>query len=379
MDMLSRARAITVMSHPFFGSILLRMKMVPDTTVQTTMTNGEQIRYNPGFIDKLTINKCVGLLAATVMHIVMLHHLRRGAREPRKWNLACDLAIEMVLRKANIDLPQENKIPSGLLGMSAEHIYNELPDFPPGPGQNAGSGQGTPDPQQDPGGNGGVEDSPGTKSGNTERAIQEKAAANAMTAEAAQQARAMGSLPAGISELIEKALRPLIYWPTVVRRFMTDRKPDDFTWSRPNRRHIHQGLYLPSTHIEPSGEIAVFVDTSGSVTRPMLGQFLTEIDAINEDVKPTRLYVVGCDAKVHSFQTFEPGEPIDVKIIGRGGTNFCPPFEYLAERGIFPKCAVYLTDGDGPYPDESTIPYPVLWCLTNEKYRPPFGETVVLR
>lgn len=382
MDMLSRARAITVMSHPFFGSLLLRMKMVPDPTIPTTMTNGEQIRYNPVFIEDLNISKCVGLLCATTMHTVMLHHLRRGAREPRKWNLACDMAIEMILQEAGVDLPQKNSIPKGMLGLSAEHIYNELPDFPPNPsGQGQGQGQGNGQSDSDPGGNGGVEDSPGTKENNQQKVAQEEANANAATAQAAQQARAMGNLPKGIAELIEKALRPIIYWPAVVRRFLTDRKPDDFTWSRGNRRYLGEGLYLPSVNIEPSGEIAVFIDTSGSVSKEELGQFLAEIDAINEDIKPTMLYVLGCDAAVHSFQTFAPGESINVEIKGRGGTSFNPPFKYLAEKGIHPKCAVYLSDGegDGTYPNEASVPYPVLWCFTDERYNPPFGEKVVLR
>lgn len=371
MDKLARARAITVMTHPFFGSILLRMEMVPDDSIPTTMTDGRRIRYNRSYIQDLSVNKCVGLLAATVMHIVMLHHLRRDNREPRKWNLACDLAIEMVLVEAMIELPQANQFPPNMLGMSAEHIYNELPDFPPTPNGSAEN--------PDPGGNGAVEDSPGTKSGDSEAVQQEEAATRGMVAQAANQARAMGNLPKGVRELIEKALRPTIYWPTVVQRFLTQRKPDDYTWSRGNRRYMPQGLYLPSTSITPTGDIAVFVDTSGSVTRPMLGQFLAEIDSINYDVRPTRLYVLGCDAKVHSFQTFDPGEPCHVEIIGRGGTSFIPPFEYLAEKGIVPGCAVYLTDGDGTYPDESRIPYPVLWCLTDESRNPPFGEKVVLR
>ena len=386
MDMLSRARAITVLSHPFFGALLLRMKMVPDPTIPTTMCNGEQIRYNPAFIEEQTVNKAVGLLCATTMHMVMLHHLRRGTREPRKWNLACDMAIEMILRSAGVDLPQKNAIPPKMLGLSAEHIYNELPDFPPDPsgqGQSQGQGQGQDDgqskPNPDPGGNGGVEDSPGTKKQDQQQIMQEEADMNAATAQAAQQARTMGNLPKGISELIEKALRPIIHWPAVLRRFMTDRKPDDFTWSRGNRRYIGEGLYLPSMNTEPSGEIAIFVDTSGSVTSKELSQFLAEIQAISEDIRPTVLHVIGCDAAVQSVQRFEPGEQISVTIKGRGGTDFRPPFDYLTQHGINPKCIVYLTDGyPCAWPDEERIHCPVLWCINNDHAKPPFGEHVIL-
>jgi len=83
--------------------------------------------------------------------------------------------------------------------------------------------------------------------------------------------------------------------------------------------------------------------------------------------------VIYCDAAVNHVDTFEPNDELHFDMHGGGGTNFCPPFEYVAENGLKPVCFVYLTDGYGPFP--SAPEFPTLWCCTTEVVAP-FGETV---
>ena len=45
----------------------------------------------------------------------------------------------------------------------------------------------------------------------------------------------------------------------------------DFSWMRPNRRHLWTGLYLPGVVREGVGEIAIAVDCSGSVSYALAG------------------------------------------------------------------------------------------------------------
>lgn len=369
MDNLTRARAIMLLSNPFFGSLLLRMKMEPDDSVQTTMCDGRRIRYNPKLIDTLPLNKAIGLLAATTMHMVMLHHFRRQGRDPAKWNMACDLAVEHTLREVGIDLPQNNPCPQSFQGMSAERIYEQLPDNLPQP-QSGGGGTSQPQSRQDPGGNGAVEDSPDP---NPEQAESEM---RSMVAQAAQQAQSMGMLPGKLKELVAEALRPVVHWESALRKFMTSKRPDNFTWSRGNRRFIAQGLYLPSVSSTPTGKVALFIDVSGSVSSRWISTFLRETRAIYEDVKPEEMLVITCDARVQGV--FHIEDSINIKITGRGGTDFRPPFQWLKDHNIEPQCAIYLTDGDGPFPNEHDIPYPVLWCINNEQTTPPWGDHLVV-
>ena len=57
-----------------------------------------------------------------------------------------------------------------------------------------------------------------------------------------------------------------------------------------------------------------------------------------------------------------------------GGTDFRPPFVYVAEHPeIEPSCLIYITDGYGSAP-RNPPPYPVLWILTSDGTKPaPWG------
>ena len=121
------------------------------------------------------------------------------------------------------------------------------------------------------------------------------------------------------------------------------------------------------------GEIVVAIDTSGSIDQPTLNAFGAEIKAIVGNARPKKTTVIYCDAAVNHVDTFEPNDELHFDMHGGGGTNFCPPFEYVAENGLKPVCFVYLTDGYGPFP--SAPEFPTLWCCTTEVVAP-FGETV---
>jgi predicted metal-dependent peptidase len=60
-------------------------------------------------------------------------------------------------------------------------------------------------------------------------------------------------------------------------------------------------------------------------------------------------------------------------LCGGGGTDFCPPFQYVQDQGIRPECLVYLTDLYGPFP--AAPEYPTLWCSTTSQVAP-FGTTI---
>ena len=92
-EKITKARAGLVLDLPFFGSLALRLKCKPDETCQTAWTDGQSIGYNPEFIDPLPLDQVKGLLAHEVMHLACSHHTRRGNRDPKKWNIAGDFAI----------------------------------------------------------------------------------------------------------------------------------------------------------------------------------------------------------------------------------------------------------------------------------------------
>ena len=163
---LTKAKSLLIMSEPFFGSLVLRLPLEEDTKTKTMVTNGKSIRYNPKVINDASVQEVQGMLAHTVMHPALLHHTRRNGRDADKWNKACDYVVDSILNKSGFSLPNTQYINYNYADMSAEGIYEILPDEPKG--DNSGNSNGD--------GNGDVEDSPESQDsgGSTSQAAAEE-------------------------------------------------------------------------------------------------------------------------------------------------------------------------------------------------------------
>ena len=96
----TKARSQLILKSPFFGTLALRLKPIPDESVGTAATNGEYIKYNPKWFLKLRDLERVGLIAHEVMHVALMHMLRRNERDAQKWNIAADYVINLALQKS---------------------------------------------------------------------------------------------------------------------------------------------------------------------------------------------------------------------------------------------------------------------------------------
>jgi hypothetical protein len=89
-------------------------------------TDGVSLYFNPQFVETLSAAEIAGTLDHEVMHPALQHHTRRGGRNPRRWNMACDYAINPTLLDAGLTLPKDVLLDNRFRGMSAERIYNLL-------------------------------------------------------------------------------------------------------------------------------------------------------------------------------------------------------------------------------------------------------------
>lgn len=381
-ELFAKARAALLVNAPFWGVLALRLAPVEDASVATMQTDGVAIRFNPDFVRGLPRAVLRTLIAHETMHCAALHHTRRGAREPRRWNVACDHAINPLLSAAGFELWDGALSDPAYAGLSAEDIYARLPD-------DSGGGSGSDEPDSQPGGVGdappgdAASDPAGADPAGAGRvpspidfARQEEAWSIA-TAQAEATAKAMGLAAGDAARSVRAQVAPRVDWREVLRRYLSAAAKSDYAWTPPNRRHIARGLYLPSLRSESLGPVVVAVDTSGSIDDATLATFAAEIGAILDEAQPETVHVVTCDAAVTATETFAPGDTIDLRPLGGGGTAFRPVFEWVAQAELDPVCAVYLTDLDGadfgPPP-----PYPVLWVST-ERTAAPFGEVIALR
>jgi predicted metal-dependent peptidase len=121
---IQKARTALLLDHPFFGSLLFRLGGLASNSIQTMATDGVSLFYNPAFVDTLNAAELAGVLAHEVMHPALQHHTRRGDRDRKRWNMACDYVINPLLLDAGLALPKDVLIEHRFLGMSAERIYN---------------------------------------------------------------------------------------------------------------------------------------------------------------------------------------------------------------------------------------------------------------
>jgi predicted metal-dependent peptidase len=390
---IQKARAALVLDHPFFGSLLFRLKDGPSSAVKTMATDGVSLLWNPEFVETLNAATLAGTLAHEVMHPALHHHLRRSDRDPKRWNIACDYAINPLLIDAGLKLPDGVLVDSRFRGMSAEQIYNLLESEADsregnnGEDQNGAAGGGTgvaPDTEKsdDPGapetegGIGQVLDAP--EAGHDSPSLEEQTREwDVAVNQAMNVARQAGKVPAGVERTVEGAGEAAVDWPELLRRLWSETIAADYSWMRPNRRHLWTGLYLPGVVREGVGEIVIAVDCSGSISARQLRLFEAETRSILEGQRPERVYVLYFDAAVHKVETYETGQRIALNPVGGGGTAFEPCFEWLDARGIRPQTMVFLTDLYGSFPP-SAPSYPVLWASTGRR-EAPFGEVIPMQ
>lgn len=381
-ELIKKARVGLILSHPFFGSLCLKLQMIEDTTIwpPTAKTNGTYIKYHPDYVKSLTLEEVKALLVHEIIHVSNCHHLRLQNRDPLKGNIAMDYATNPFVKDCGFPVPNGWLYKKEWAGDAWEAIYNRLPDPPKGGGGKGKGGEGQNDQGQGDQMFDEVEQATnpdGSPLSEAQRAMAEQEMKIAVT-QAAQQAKAMGNLPAALERLVDEILEPKIDWKEVLRNFVNKAAKNDYTWSRPNRRFIGQGLYLPSLFSMELGELVLCVDTSGSISTKELNEFAAELNGILEEFD-AELTVLYCDAEVNHVETFRKEDlPLHLKPVGGGGTDFRPCFNWIKKQGQDPVCMLYFTDAYGTFPKDAPD-YPVLWIINNdEKHNVPFGQVIRL-
>ena len=363
----TKAKSLLYLDHPFFGATVAKRPIIYTDTVPTAaMSATGQMYINPVFIEtglqgvRLTTRQIMFLLAHEAMHYMLCHATRRGSRLPRAWNIAADKVINDTLIHANVG----DWIEGGVTFDGArEYASEELYDANDEDGGGGGGTPGTP--------NGGIGDDIGAPCDENGQPLDEsqinqiEAQAKIDTIQAAKAAKAVGKLPASVERMIDRMINVLTPWHTILERWMTGKIKDGQSWRTPNRRFIHQGLYLPGTNYIPKmGPIVIGVDTSGSIGQQELDEFNAHINRILEMCNPEMVYVVYCDAAVNKVVEYTPDDfPVQLSPCGGGGTSFRPVFDYVDDNGIDPEVVVYLTDGYGDQ-NNFTTTHETVWLTT---------------
>jgi predicted metal-dependent peptidase len=362
MDRMQKARAKMLIQHPFFATLLVSTPWEMTDQVETAATDMQKLYFNPTFMESLTDDEILFVLAHEVMHMALEHGLRKQARNHIVWNIACDYALNLVLKDSGFTIWSQALCDDIYKDLSADQIYDKIMQQAQKQGGGKG-GQGKPGTGQ-PGGEhhspmlGDIKEPEGAGDPASEakvrRGIQQKVAA------AANVARMAGKLSGSLERLVGEILDPKVPWSHLLRDYMTRVTKDDEVWSKRNRRF--QNVYLPARWSEKMGEIVLIGDTSGSISNEEISKYMAEAGAIAEDVHPERIRIIWCDAQVKGEQVFEEGMPIEPKPVGGGGTDMRRALTHAEQYQ--PECVVLFTDGYTPWGDEPD--FPLIVCCTTD-------------
>lgn len=379
---LQAARTALVLDQPFFGALLMRLKMVEDRRHKTMWTDGVSVGYNPEFVNEITSHELRGVLCHEVLHAVNGHTWRRGDRDPKRWNEACDYAINpIILDDAGLPLPEGALVDPRYKGLSVEQIYGQLRNtaqeehqssdqIQPKAGQDGNSDSSDGQGGSEGLGWGEVRDTP-----DPDRSAELESEWKMAITQATKAAEMYGKLPGSVRRMVDETLQEKVDWRSILQRFVQQSAQDDYSWRKPNARYLHLGLYAPALHSECMGSMVVVIDTSGSIDNRLLSQLSSEVNAIARGLMPEVIHVLYVDTKVNRADVFERGQEVEFHPVGGGGTDFRPAFDWVDAHALSPSCLVYLTDMMGAFPDTEPA-YPVLWGDTYGAVSPPWGEAV---
>jgi VWA-like domain (DUF2201)/Putative metallopeptidase domain len=168
--------------------------------------------------------------------------------------------------------------------------------------------------------------------------------------------RGRGTVPAGLRRWAEAVEEPSQDWRTLLGAALraciaAASGAGDYTYRRPGRRTPALGgkVILPSLR-RPLPQVAVVIDTSGSVSVHDLGRALSEVAGISRavGVQGNRISVYSCDAAVRTVQRVCSTE--EITLTGGGGTDLRKGIDRAATASPRPDVIVVLTDGDTPWP-----------------------------
>lgn len=375
---------VSIMDNPKYvalsGVLMLGSKRIePDETkCPTAYTDGRDEVYGEKFVDKLNdaelrfvvLHECYHKL---YRHLTTWRHLYD--KNAMAANMACDYVINLKIVDENKD--GFAKIPDIGCCINEEYrdwdsarVFNELMKNAKEQPQNGSGGKGQ-----------GALDAHGWEEAKAMDAEEAKKLEREIDAAIRQGALAAGKMGSGGDRAFADLLETKVNWREVLRDFVSSfcTGNDYSTWRRPNRRFVGAGHYLPSGVSESVGELVLAIDTSGSIGDRELGQFLGEVKAICETVKPERVRLLYWDTKVAKEEVYEQGELASLiastKPAGGGGTMVeCVP-KYIAEHKINPQAIIVLTDGylGGSW---GTWSHPLLWCIKGSNAKPTVGKYV---
>jgi predicted metal-dependent peptidase len=368
--LLSKAKiaVMTNMKLAFFSVLMMNMRYRWNEATPYAATNYRTIFLNPVFYATLTPGQRVFLLMHEVCHVAFCHNLRRGARDAKRWNYACDYYINLMLCDHGFEWLGMGLLDEQYRGMNAEQIYDLLPENCGFPAFNFD----LLDPPED------EEDQPQPKPEIVEFDM------NKLVMQAAMQAQKTcggQGIPSDVQVFLEKLLNPKLPWHIILKRWFSKYSRKGQTWSRRNKRYAD--AYMPAKYTPSLANAAFATDISVSVTDDQYNVIASEVSGVFQKMNPDWITYLQFSDKITSVTKVKSVRELKaIKFVGRGGTSVKDLFEWANKEK--PTVLVILTDG-GIFEwgdlDANGDPLPpacdVVWLIhDNPTFECPFGKII---
>jgi predicted metal-dependent peptidase len=378
MDPFAPVRMKAALLRPYFALALFAMHKVNAPIGTMAVDKFGRVYVDPDQVKKWGPEASAWVLLHEVEHWLRAHHERaepmlEGAKckscEMQVINIAEDMEINddpQMIQKLPGDCatPQKFNLQPGRLW---EEYYEELKKKRGAGGHDgeghaieircgsAAHGQRQPYELPEPGGDG-AGDKKGKKSERvpglqgTEADLLRRAVAREV-----QQAESKepGSVPAGLKRWASRLLEPpQVPWEkelaALIRRArVMAMGAVDYTYAKISRRGSFGNVLMPAMR-RPTPDVAVVIDTSGSMSESDLNAALVEIVGIIRATGQISIPVICCDAVAAPVQRVS--RSINLELIGGGGTDMGAGIAAAEKLGV--GVIVVLTDGYTPWPEE---------------------------
>jgi predicted metal-dependent peptidase len=357
---LSKAK-IALMSTPdsaFFTYLAFSLKHEFTEACHTARTDGLVVQYNPKFFMDLTPEERVFLMLHESMHCAYLHMERADTFDKQRYNKAADHVINLQLIDRGFKMPSMGLADPAYKDKSTEEVYYLLPPEEEGNGGNWGIGEDLQDPAGAP--------------GELQQQVQDILVQAAIQSKMANDSP--GTIPGDIQIFLDKLLNPKLPWQKILQKYVQQYSKSDYSFKRPNRRFF-PAHYLPSMHNQSLISMALFVDTSGSVSDQDFRQFISETHGILRMMKPAKITVGQFDTQIKAInEVRDVRDLMNVKFTGRGGTDITEVVEWANKNK--PQLLLMFTDGEFHFPQIETKSN-VLWMIHNNPgFEAPYGKVI---
>lgn len=358
------------------------IRIQQDDQIKTMCTDGRNIRVSGAWLEKNGLRGNVFDTLHEWLHIFSNHVARRGARDPKVWNIACDMVVvrmasEILSRPGDHwPYPKDGVVPADWSkDLSAEEIYDRLiqdPDEMRKATQNAASGEHQEGEDFDY--DGADEYTEEQEQEFYQKFTEELAQAQLITERSSSSVK--DRYGDAVAARLSEVLKGTIPWGKLLRGDLIDAITQQFaTWSPPKRKY-YPTLIMPSYRSTMERKLLLGIDVSASVGQDLMKVFISNVMPAAARAKET--VIVTFDQVIReAVVTNRPASILNnVKFLSgaHSYTDVRPVFNLVEEHK--PSAVAILTDAYLSYPDK---PYhSTLWAVPKTGGKPPWGKTYLM-